>query len=164
MCVALLLLLLVLLLLLLLPPIFPPGCAAPATLTHATRPRSTPRGPQAIDWLSRSGPEGASPLRGKPFAVVSAGGGSGGAGGAASVAAICERFKMQRVGAAGGVAVRLFDGTARFDGASGELADAAVRAAVAALVAELQGAAAAWAAAAPARAAAAAAEAAAKAQ
>ena len=110
------------------------------------------RARQALDWLSRSGAEGASPLKGKPFAVVSAGGGGGGGGGAASVAAVCERFGMARVGAPGGVAVRLFDGTARFDSASGDLTDAQVRAAVAALAAELQGAAARHAAAAAAKA------------
>ena len=32
----------------------------------------------AIDWLSRAGPEGVSPLKGKPMAIVSAGGGGGG--------------------------------------------------------------------------------------
>ena len=124
-----------------LPPCAPRAAPVCRTLS-LTRNHPSLAAAQALDWLSRSGAEGASPLKGKPFAVVSAGGGGGGAGGAASVAAVCERFGMARVGAPGGVAVRLFDGTARFDSASGDLTDAQVRAAVAALAAELQGAAA----------------------
>ena len=95
----------------------------------------------ALDWLSRSGPEGASPLKGKPYAVVSAGGGSGGARAQASIDTIAGTSGMVRVGGGAPVAVKLFDGVARFDEETGDLVDAEVRAAVGALVEELEGAA-----------------------
>ena len=97
----------------------------------------------AIDWLSRSGVEGVHPFKGKPFAVVSAGGGGGGARAQREIIAIGTDFKMPHIGAAAPICVKLFDGVARFDGATGDLVDADVKARVAALVAELEAAAAA---------------------
>lgn len=98
----------------------------------------------AIDWLSRAGAEGASPLKGKPFAVVSAGGGGGGMRAQRNICAIAADFKMPQVGGeAPPIAVRLFDGVKRFDAATGDLTDDAVRGSVAALVAQLAAAAAA---------------------
>ena len=61
----------------------------------------------ALDWLSRPSVEGASPLKGKPYAVVSAGGGGGGIRGANNISAMCDMFKVSRVGAPGGIAVKL---------------------------------------------------------
>ena len=110
----------------------------------------------AIDWLSRSGPEGVSPLKGKPFAVVSAGGGGGGMRAQRNIAAIAADFKMPQVGGEAPIAVKLYDGVQRFDPASGDLTDAAVQQQVGALVAQLSAAASAHKAAAAAAAAAAA--------
>jgi len=98
----------------------------------------------AIDWLSRSGAEGVHPFKGKPFAVVSAGGGGGGARAQREIISIGTDFKMAHIGASSSpVCVKLFDGVARFDKATGDLVDADVKARVAALVAELAAAAAA---------------------
>ena len=94
----------------------------------------------AIDWLSRDGPEGVSPLKGKPMAIVSAGGGGGGIRAQRNLAAIGTDFKMPLIGEVGGIAVKLFDGTQRFT-AEGDLVDEGVRAAIAALVAQLDAAA-----------------------
>ncbi len=94
----------------------------------------------AIDWLSRDGPEGVSPLKGKPMAIVSAGGGGGGIRAQRNLAAIGTDFRMPMIGEVGGIAVRLFDGTQRFT-AEGDLVDEGVRAAIAALVAQLDAAA-----------------------
>jgi NAD(P)H-dependent FMN reductase len=97
----------------------------------------------AIDWLSRSGAEGTSPLKGKPFAVVSAGGGGGGMRAQRNICAIASDFKMPQVGGETPIAVKLFDGVNRFDKATGDLSDPAVKAAIEALVAQLAAAAAA---------------------
>ena len=78
-----------------------------------------------------------SPLKGKPFAVVSAGGGGGGMRAQRNICAIGGDFQMPQVGAANPIAVKLFDGVKRFDAATGDLVDEGVKAAVAALVAEL---------------------------
>lgn len=61
----------------------------------------------AIDWLSRSGAEGVSPLKGKPFAVISAGGGSGGMRAQRNICAIGSDFKMKLVGEDNPIAVKL---------------------------------------------------------
>ena len=93
----------------------------------------------AIDWLSRPGPEGASPLRGKPYALVSAGGGSGGLRGQRALAAVLGDLGMAQVGAAGApVAVQIWDGAPHFDGDTGDLTDPRVRAQIGALVLELE--------------------------
>jgi chromate reductase len=94
----------------------------------------------AIDWLSRAGPEGRSPLAKKPYAVVSAGGSSGGLRGQASVAAVVADSGMQRVVVEGPpVAVKIWgEGPPKFDADTGELTDAAVRAQIASLVQALQ--------------------------
>jgi chromate reductase len=97
----------------------------------------------ALDWLSRPGPEGASPIKGKPFVVLSAGGASGGARAQRALQAMVADAGMKNAGAgAEPVAVKLFDGTARFD-AQGNLTDSAVLALVAAQVRALEAAAAA---------------------
>lgn len=95
----------------------------------------------AIDWLSRSGKEGVSPLKGKPFAVVSAGGGGGGLRAQANMLAIGRDFKMQHVAGPSPIAVKLFDGTRRFSSSTGDLEDKDVIEAVKALVAKLEAAA-----------------------
>ena len=92
----------------------------------------------AIDWLSRDGPEGESPLKGKPYAVVSAGGGSGGMRAQKNIIALGDAFKMTHISAGSPVAVPLFDGQMRFDSVSGDLTDGEVKAAIAALVAALE--------------------------
>lgn len=94
----------------------------------------------AIDWLSRSGPEGVSPLKGKPFAVASAGGGGGGMRAQANVAAVLQDSDMVRVGGTGSsarIAIKLWDGVQRFSPDTGDLVDPAALASVGALVAEL---------------------------
>jgi chromate reductase len=92
----------------------------------------------ALDWLSRRGPEGRSPLSGKPFAVVSAGGSFGGARAQRSVEAIAGDVGMKKVDGRPQIAVKLFDGVRRFDEATGDLLDGAVRAELDALVAALE--------------------------
>jgi len=71
----------------------------------------------AIDWLSRDGPEGESPLHGKPFGVVSAAGRSGGRRAQASLAAVPADSAMFPVGDA--VNVNLWDGEKRFSSKTG---------------------------------------------
>lgn len=97
----------------------------------------------AIDWLSRAGPEGASPLKGKPFAVMSAGGGMAGMRAQKNIIAIANDFKMPQVGAETPVAIKLYDGVSRFDVTSGDLVDTAVKEQIAALLKQLEAAAAA---------------------
>jgi len=97
----------------------------------------------AYDWLSRAGAEGASPLKGKPFAMLSAGGSSGGARAQRAIVAMVGDVGMVPVGGVGAVAVQLWDGVTRFDATTGELTDEGVRAKIAALVRELEAAAAA---------------------
>jgi NAD(P)H-dependent FMN reductase len=97
----------------------------------------------AIDWLSRSGAEGTSPLKGKPFAVMSAGGGMGGARAQKNIIAIANDFKMLHVGADSPIALNIFDKISRFDASSGDLTDNAVKERIAALVKQLEAAAAA---------------------
>lgn len=92
----------------------------------------------ALDWLSRKGPEGKSPLEGKPFVVMSAGGGRGGLGGQEGVISAVADSKMTRVGANTKVAVKLWDGGVHFDADSGELVDGKVRKGVEALVQALE--------------------------
>lgn len=91
----------------------------------------------AIDWLSRPGAEGASPLKGKPFALASAGGRAGGARAQKHLAALCVDLGMRHVAGAGPIAVNRFDGKARFDATTGDLVDADVARDIAALVAAL---------------------------
>jgi len=92
----------------------------------------------AIDWLSRVGPEGVSPLKGKPFAVLSCGGGGGGMRAQRNLLAIGADFKMLHIGAEDEpIAVKLFDGVKRFDTITGDLVDSSVQAAIAALVSKL---------------------------
>lgn len=93
----------------------------------------------AIDWLSRSGPEGVSPLKGKAFAVASAGGGGGGMRAQANVAAVLQDSDMVRVGGTGSapIAIKLWDGVQRFSPETGDLVDPETLARVGALVAEL---------------------------
>ena len=93
----------------------------------------------AIDWLSRAGPEGVSPLKGKPFVVVSAGGGGGGMRGQANVHAVAAASGMAPVASSSGppLAIKLFDGAPRFSPDTGDLVEPASLARVAALVAEL---------------------------
>ena len=93
----------------------------------------------AYDWLSRPGPEGASPVKGKPYIVLTAGGSSGGARAQRALQGIVADAGMVDAGAGEApVAVRLYDGVARFDAASGNLTDAAVLALVAAQVRALE--------------------------
>jgi chromate reductase len=92
----------------------------------------------AIDWLSRKGKEGKSPLEGKPYVVMSAGGGKGGQGGQEGVIAALEDSRMKRVGSGTKVAVKLWDGGVHFDEESGDLVDAKVRKGVEALVQALE--------------------------
>ena len=94
----------------------------------------------AIDWLSRAGPEGVSPLKGKPFVVVSAGGGGGGMRAQANVHAVAAASGMAPVASSSGppLAIKLFDdGAPRFSPDTGDLVEPASLARVAALVAEL---------------------------
>lgn len=92
----------------------------------------------AIAWLSRAGPDGKSPLVAKPAALMSAGGGSGGLR-----AQMHARDSLQcldvRVINKPELTLNIFDGTQRFDKASGDLVDVPtqerVKAVVAALVA-----------------------------
>lgn len=90
----------------------------------------------AIDWLSRRGPEGRSPLAGKPYAAMSAGGRSGGMRAQKNLAAVVADSDMTRAGDTV-VAVNLFDGSRRFSPETGDLEDAGVRARVENLVKEL---------------------------
>jgi chromate reductase len=93
----------------------------------------------ALDWLSRPGPEGASPIKGKPFIVLTAGGASGGARAQRALQGMVADAGMTNAGAgAEPVAVKLFDGTARFDAQGDFLADPAVLALVAAQVRALE--------------------------
>ena len=77
----------------------------------------------AIDWLSRSGPEGVSPLKGKLYSVASAGGGGGGSRGQANIAAVVRDSEMVRVGGLEQepLAIKLWDGTKRFSAETGDL-------------------------------------------
>lgn len=79
----------------------------------------------AIDWLSRDGPEGALPLYGKPYGVVSAAGRSGGRRAQANLAAVLADSAMVLVGDA--VSVNLWDGKKRFSSKSGNLTDTSIR-------------------------------------
>jgi chromate reductase len=91
----------------------------------------------AIDWLSRPlPPEGTSPLAGKPYAMISAGGSSGGMRAQRALVDIVSDLRMVRVG--GQVAVKLWDGVARFDVATGDLMDPDVRLQIVALVKKLE--------------------------
>ena len=93
----------------------------------------------ALDWLSRPGPEGASPIKGKPFIVLTAGGASGGARAQRALQGMVADAGMTNAGAgAEPVAVKLFDGTARYDAQGDYLADPAVLALVAAQVRALE--------------------------
>ena len=93
----------------------------------------------ALDWLSRPGPEGASPIKGKPFIVLTAGGASGGARAQRALQGMVADAGMTNAGAgAEPVAVKLFDGTARVDAQGDYLADPAVLALVAAQVRALE--------------------------
>ena len=92
----------------------------------------------AIAWLSRAGPEGKSPIVGKPAAIVSAG---GGAGGLRSQMHLCDsvQFLDIKVLNKPEFTMNLYDGTQRFDKETGALTDKAsqerLQAVVAALVA-----------------------------
>ncbi len=98
----------------------------------------------AVDWLSRAGPENVSPLRGKPFTVASAGGSSGGMRAQLNVKAIVQDSGMVHVGSTSKLpplAIKLWDGTQRFSPETGDLVDAPTLAHVQSLVDELVGAA-----------------------
>ena len=79
----------------------------------------------AIDWLSRDGPEGESPLHGKPYGVMSAAGRSGGRRAQANLATVLADSAMVPIGEA--VNVNLWDGKKRFSSKTGNLTDAGVR-------------------------------------
>ena len=91
----------------------------------------------ALDWLSRGGPEKLSPLKGKPFAIASAAGRSGGANSQRALASMLTgACSMQHIGA-DALLVNQWDGTIHFDAVSGDLIDEEVRARIAARVGEL---------------------------
>ena len=98
----------------------------------------TPVTSNAIAWLSRGGAAGRSPIAGKPAALMSAGGGVGGLR-----AQMHARDSLQYLDVhvlnKPELTLNIFDGTKRFDAASGDLTDAPtqerVKAVVAALVA-----------------------------
>ena len=93
----------------------------------------------AMDWLSRDGPEGVSPLKGKPFAVVSAGGSGGGCSGGFNISAIGARFKMKYIVPDDiPIAVKLFDGVTRFDPVTGNVIDKKLRDSISGLVVKLE--------------------------
>jgi NAD(P)H-dependent FMN reductase len=97
----------------------------------------------AIDWLSRAGKEKQSPLKGKPYAIMSTGGG-GGLRGQRNIISIASDCKMIHIGAEfPPIAVKLFDGAQHFEAKNGDLTDAAVQAQIALLVKQLETAAAA---------------------
>ena len=92
----------------------------------------------AIAWLSRAGPEGKSPIAGKPAALMSAGGGAGGLR-AQMHARDSVQFLDMKVLSKPELTLNIFDGSQRFDKATGDLVDVPtqerVKAVVAALVA-----------------------------
>jgi len=92
----------------------------------------------AVAWLSRAGPEGKSPIAGKPAALVSAGGGAGGLRAQMHLRDSVQYLDM-KVLSKPELTINLWDGTQRFDKETGELMHAdtqeRVKAVVAALVA-----------------------------
>lgn len=92
----------------------------------------------AIDWLSRSGIEGVSPLTGKPFAILSAGGRLGGSRAQKQLIAIGGDFKMTHVGADSPVALNIYDGSKRFEADEGNLTDLVTQTAIKHLVEQLE--------------------------
>lgn len=94
----------------------------------------------AVDWLSRGGPENVSPLKGKPFTIASAGGGSGGMRAQVNVKAIVQDSGMVHVGSTSRLpplAIKLWDGTQRFSPETGDLVDPPTLTHVQSLVSEL---------------------------
>jgi len=86
----------------------------------------------AIAWLSR----GRSPIANKAAALVSAGGGAGGLRAQMHVRDSVQYLDMKVLNKPE-LTVNLFDGTQRFDGATGDLTDAATQERVEAVVAAL---------------------------
>lgn len=75
-----------------------------------------------IAWLSRNGTEGKSPIAGKAFALMSAGGGLGGMR-AQMHARDSLQFLDARVINKPELFINLWDGTKRFDDSTGDLTD-----------------------------------------
>jgi chromate reductase len=90
----------------------------------------------AIAWLSRAGPEGKSPIAGKPAAFVSAGGGAGGLR-AQMHARDSVQYLDMKVLSKPEFTLNLFDGTQRFDKVSGDLTDVPTQERITAVVAAL---------------------------
>jgi chromate reductase len=90
----------------------------------------------AIAWLSRGGPEGKSPVVGKPAALVSAGGGKGGLR-AQMHARDSLQYLDMKVLSKPELDLNIFDGVRRFDSESGDLIDASTQERVKAVVAAL---------------------------
>lgn len=90
----------------------------------------------AIAWLSRDGPEGMSPIEGKPAAIMSAGGGWGGGRAAAHLRDMLLFLDMPDLKKPQ-LAINVFDGTSRFDEATGDLLDSPTAERVGALVGAL---------------------------
>lgn len=98
------------------------SCGAVILATPEYNYSMSPVTSNAIAWLSRAGAEGKSPIAGKPAALVSAGGGAGGLRAQMHARDSLQFLDMKLLNKPE-MTLNIFDGTQRFDKATGDLTD-----------------------------------------